>query len=392
MAFTNTITLGHKNLTEKTFTFAANVAAGLSSQDAADAGAAYRLLSTNLATVPVTTSKFDILLTWSIADQVDWLTSGNSGSPHTLGTSANMFAPLPYGFWTAAHTTATLALPAENGMTQKSRRMAILRMLLNSPNAIDPSAGVTYKTIWDSLTTGMSYTDKLMILMYTNPFNPLSNGNVAYMSSVLHVGDIQLILSDIAANATGLSTRMLLINTITSITTRNEILFSAFMTDNALLANFLAANTDAKKALYIILAQGSIAVTAVLYNIISVVKSNPTAYANLLAKCTTVTKAANDTVAAITSAPTGKCILIRASSSTTASITITMGGFVSNSTALSRDSVNVVFTFNGAMPALTTTAWVPKDTNSYSLFQAPFFANNNAATDTLTMSFLDCGV
>jgi hypothetical protein len=231
-----------------------------------------------------------------------------------------------------------------------------------------------------------------MILMYTNTFTPISNGSLPLMSQALYIDDIQLILSDIAVNATGLSTRMLLITTITSITTRNELLFSAFMTDNTLLANFLAANVDAKKALYIMLAQGSVAMTAVLYNIISIVKANPTAYANLLAKCTTVTKAANDTVAAITSAPTGKCILIRASSSTTASITITMGGFVSNTTALSRDSVSVVFTFNGAMPALTTTAWVPKDTNSYSLFQAPYFANNNAATDTLTMSFLDCGV
>jgi hypothetical protein len=392
MAFTNTITLGHKNLTEKTFTFATNVAAGLSSQDAADAGAAYRLLSTNLATVPVTTNKFDVLLTWSIADQVDWLTSSNSGTPHALGTSANMFASMPYGFWTAAHTTAALALPAENGMTQKSRRMAVLRMLINSPNAIDPSAGVSLKSTWDSLTTGMSYTDKIMILMYTNMYISISNGTLQYMSQVKFVDDFQLILSDIATNATGLSTRLLLINTIMAISSRNESLFSAFMTDNNLLANFLAANADAKKALYIMLTQGIVAISNVLYNIISVVRANPTAYANLLAKCTTVTKAANDTSATIVGAPTGKCILIRSSSSATASISITMGGVVTNSNATSKDSTGVLFTFNGTMPALTTTAWVPKDTNTYYPFNAPYFANNNAATDTLTMSFLDCGV
>lgn len=389
MAFTNPITLGHKNLSEKTFTFATNIASGLPSQDAMDAGAAFRLLSNNITVSSVTTGKLDVFFTWTPAQQVDWLSSG-AVSAHALGNAA-IFPNFPYGFWTPDHTAATLALPAEVGLTQKARRMAILKCIWNAPVVVDSSTGVTFKNIWDSITAGMNYMDKLMILMAGTPDQGQNSSAVAYLANNTIIDDIQLIISDIATNATGFSTRMMLLNYFTSIVTRNEMHFAAFMTDSNLLANLLAANADAKKAFFTFLTQGAVTYTNILYNMVAIIKANPTAYVNLLAKCTTVTKAANDTVSAITGAPSAKCILIRASSSATSSISITVGGFVSNSTAVSKDSLSVTFTYSGAMAALTTTAALPRDTLPWASFYAPFFVNNVAQTDTLTMSFLDCG-
>lgn len=391
MAFTNPITLGHKNLTEKTFTFATNVAAGMSSQDAMDAGAAFRLLSNNLTVAPVTTTKLDVFFTWTPAQQVDWLSSG-AVNGHILSNNTIM-ASFPYGFWTSDHTTATLALPAENGLSQKSRRMMIMRCLWNAPSMIDPTTGTTFKNVWDSITTGMTYTEKLMIITYGWPtIGQASTGNT-YLSNNMILDDIQLIISDIAANATGLSTRMLLLNYFIGMTSRNEMHYTAFMTDSNLLANLLAANADAKKALYMFLTQGTLTITNILFNILSIIKTNPTAYVNLLAKCTTVTKPANDTVSAISGAPSGKCILVRASCNTTTAggITIGFGGFVNTNTSASKESTNVTFRYAGTMPSLTASSVVPSDTLSFVPFYAPFFTYNVSQTDTLTMSFLDCG-
>lgn len=390
MAFTNPITLGHKNLSEKTYTFATNIAAGLSSQDAMDAGAAFRLLSNNITTTPISSSKLDVFFTWTAAQQVDWLSSGAIGA---MGPGQIVwFAQSPYGFWTTDHTTATLALPAENGLTQKARRSALMRMIWGAPHIVDPTTGTTLKNVWDSLTVGMTYAEKLLIISMGNPTLTQNSGSGVQLASNLILDDIQLIISDIATNATGLSTRMMLLNYFIAITTRNEMHFAAFMTDSNLLANLLAANADAKKAFYMFLAQGTVTSSNILYNINSIIKANPTAYINLLAKCTTVTKVANETTSAITNAPSGKCILIKCSASTTTSgVTIVIGGHINMSTQYSKEGFSTTFAYNGSMPSLTTSSVVPRDYTPWVCFYAPYFTNNTANTDTLTMAFLDCG-